>query len=100
MNTDPKTVGEPVRETPVVTGTKKLTVSTVLLDAASHSYDTTIYDDSDGKRHHGMRLGNGWIIGHGQQTGTRGAALALHEEAVEAARTKEPTTPTFPGGGF
>lgn len=100
MTTDSKTVGELVRETPIATGSRTLTVNTVLLDAATSSYDTTIYDDSQSKRHHGMRLGDDWIIGQGQQMGTRDAALALHEEAVEAARAKTPLMPTFPGGGF
>jgi hypothetical protein len=90
MNTDPKTVGTLVHETSIVANSKQLTVNTVLIDAASSSYNTTIFDDSVDKRHHGMRLGTDWIIGRGQQMGTRGAAIALHEEAVEAALNEEP----------
>jgi hypothetical protein len=84
------TVGALISETPVTTGTKKLTVSTVLIDEASSSYWTVIRDDHDDKRHHDMRLGDSWIIGRDQQMGTRHAALALHEEAVEVARIEEP----------
>ena len=90
MTIDPKTVGEPVRQTSVAADSKRLTVSTVLLDAISSSYVTTIYDDSEDKRHHGMHLGDEWIIGWGQQMGTRAAALDLHEDAVQAARTYVP----------
>lgn len=92
MNVNPKTVGEPVAETSVVTGTKKLTVSTVLLDSASSSYSTAIYDDSDDRLHHGMRLGDDWVIGWGQQMGTHAAAMDLHREALYAARTETPRT--------
>ncbi|MER6492680.1 hypothetical protein [Streptomyces griseorubiginosus] len=89
MNTDPKTVGDLVAETTVLTDTKTFTVSTVRLDVAS--YDTTVFDDSDDRRHHGMRLGNYWTVGWGQQSGTLDGALALQEEAVHAAYTEEPT---------
>jgi len=88
MNTDPRNVGELVRETPVVTDTKKFTVNTVRLDVAS--YWTTVFDDSDDKRHHGMRLGDYWIIGWDQQSGTLDGALAQHQEVLHAARTEEP----------
>jgi hypothetical protein len=90
---NPKNVGEPVAETPVITGPKQLTVSTVLLDVASSSYSTTILDDSADRRHHGMGLGDGWVIGRSQQMGTREAALDLHREALYAARTEEPWPP-------
>jgi hypothetical protein len=90
MAIDPKTVGEPVDETAVVTGVKKLTVSTVLLDPASSSYTTTVFDDSDDREHHEMRLGDDWVVGWGQQVGTRQAALDMHREAVHAARSEEP----------
>jgi hypothetical protein len=87
---DPKTVGEPVDETTVATDVKELTVSTVLLDPASSSYSTTIFDDSADRRHHEMRLGEDWVIGWGQQMGTRQAALDMHREAVHAACSEEP----------
>lgn len=89
MNTDPKTVGDLIAETAVVTDTKTFTVSTVRIDVAS--YDTRVFDDSDDKRHHGMRLGDYWIVGWGQQSGTLGGARAQHQEAVDAARNEEPT---------
>lgn len=82
------TVGDLVSETSVITDTKRLTVSTVLIDEAS--YWTVIRDDHDDKRHHDMRLSDSWIIGRDQQMGTRQAALALHDEAVETARAHEP----------
>lgn len=82
------TVGGLISETSVITDTKRLTVSTVLIDEAS--YWTVIRDDHDDKRHHDMRLGDTWIIGRDQQMGTRQAALDLHREALYAARTEEP----------
>ncbi|MCX4826908.1 hypothetical protein OG883_45560 [Streptomyces sp. NBC_01142] len=100
MNTDPRTVGELVRETHVTTPTTTLTVNTVLLHPDTSSYDTTIYDDSTGQQHHGMRLGDTWIIGWGQQMGTEAAALSLHDEAVDAARSKEPRPARNTNGDF
>jgi hypothetical protein len=88
MNADPKNVGDRIAETPVIVNNKRLTVSTVRLDVSS--YDTTIFDDSDGKQHHGMRLGDGWIIGWGQQSGTLDGAMHDHREALCAARTEQP----------
>ncbi|MGC5264111.1 hypothetical protein ACPXCO_24135 [Streptomyces cyaneofuscatus] len=90
MSIDPRTVGEPIRETPVTTSTVALTVNTVLLHPDTSSYNTTIYDDSTDQQHHGMRLGNAWIIGWGHQMGAEAAALSLHDQAVDAARTREP----------
>jgi hypothetical protein len=89
MNIDPKTVGDLIAETAVVTDTKQFTVSTVRIDVGS--YSTIVFDDSDDKRHHGMRLGNYWIVGWGQQSGTLDGALAQHQEAVDAAYTEKPT---------
>lgn len=90
MDANSKAVGTLVHETSIVADSKRLTVSTVLIDAASSSYDTTIFDDSTDKRHHGMRLGASWIVGRGQQMGTWGAAISLHKEAVAAALNEEP----------
>lgn len=82
---------EIVRQTPVVTDSKNLLVSTVRIGGGY--YDTVIFDESDDKRHAGFFLG-GYVINHSsKKAGNLDAALNDHSEALHAARTEEPFPP-------
>ena len=79
---------EIVRQTPVVTDTVNLLVSTVRIGGGY--YDTVIFDESDDKRHAGFLLG-GYVINHSsKKAGSRESAMDDHREALVAARTSEP----------
>jgi hypothetical protein len=86
-----KTLPEIVRQTPVVTDTKQLLVSTVRIGGGY--YDTVIFDESADKRYAGFFLG-GYVINHSsKKAGTREAAMDQHREALHAARTEQPFPP-------
>lgn len=81
-----------VSQTPVITGTKNLLVSTVRIGGGY--YDTVIFDESDDKRHAGMFLG-GYVINHSsRKSGSREAAMNDHRKALDAAYDEEPTAVT------
>jgi hypothetical protein len=82
---------EIVRQTPVKTGTKQLTVSTIRIKRGY--YDTVIFDDSPGKEHTGQMLGGFVIDQSSKRADTREAAMDDHREALYAARTEEPFPP-------
>jgi hypothetical protein len=88
----PTGLPEIVRQTPVITDTKNLLVSTVRIGGGY--YDTVIFDESDDKRHAGMRLGGYVINRSSERSGSREAAMNDHREALYAARTEEPTAVT------
>lgn len=86
-----RTLPDIVRQTPVVTDTKNLLVSTIRIGGGY--YDTVIFDESSDKRHAGFFLG-GYVISHSSKAaGSRNAAMDDHREAVYAARTEEPFPP-------
>lgn len=80
-----------VRQTPVATGTKQLTVSTV--QVAPRYYDTVVFDDSGDKQHDGWSIGGFVINQSSKRQPTREAAMDDHREALHAARTEEPFPP-------
>lgn len=82
---------EIVRQTPVITDTKNLLVSTVRIGGGY--YDTVVFDESSDKRHAGFFIG-GYVINHSsKKAGNREAAMDDHREALHAARTEEPFPP-------
>ncbi|MFF9624219.1 hypothetical protein [Streptomyces griseosporeus] len=82
---------EIVRQTPVITDTKNLLVSTVRIGGGY--YDTVVFDESDDKRHAGFFIG-GYVINHSsKKAGNREAAMDDHRAALHAARTEEPFPP-------
>jgi hypothetical protein len=82
---------EIVRQTPVVTDGKQLTVSTIRIKRGY--YDTVIFDESGDKRHAGFFLGGYVINKSSKKAGSREAAMDDHREALYAARTEEPFPP-------
>jgi hypothetical protein len=82
---------EIVRQTPVVTDTKDLLVSTVRIGGGY--YDTVVFDESSDKRHAGFFLGGYVINKSSKKAGNREAAMDDHREALYAARTEEPKAP-------
>ncbi|MFJ7176471.1 hypothetical protein ACIQXA_08685 [Streptomyces massasporeus] len=82
---------EIVRQTPVETDGKKLTVSTIRIKRGY--YDTVIFDDSTDKRHTGQMLAGFVIDQSSKRAETREAAMDDHREALYAARTEEPFPP-------
>jgi hypothetical protein len=88
----PTGLPEIVRQTPVITDTKNLLVSTVRIGGGY--YDTVIFDESDDKRHAGMWLGGYVLNRSSKRSGSREAAMNDHREALYAARTEEPTAVT------
>ncbi|MFE1109656.1 hypothetical protein ACFW5U_27735 [Streptomyces rochei] len=80
-----------VRQTPVVTDVKQLTVSTV--QVAPRYYDTVVFDDSTDKKHDGWFIGGFVINKSSKRRPTRDAAMDDHREALHAARTEEPFPP-------
>jgi hypothetical protein len=86
-----RTLPEVVRQTPVITDTKNLLVSTVRIGGGY--YDTVIFDESGDKRHAGFFLGGYVINKSSKKAGTREAAMDDHREALHAARTEEPFPP-------
>jgi len=82
---------EIIRQTPVVTDTKNLLVSTVRIGGGY--YDTVIFDESDDKRHAGFFLGGYVINRSSKKAGNRDAAMDDHREALLAARTEKPFPP-------
>lgn len=86
-----KRLPEIVRQTPVVTDTKDLLVSTIRIGGGY--YDTVIFDESSDKRHAGFSLG-GYVISHSSKAaGNREAAMDDHREALQAAHSEEPFPP-------
>jgi hypothetical protein len=82
-----------VRQTPVITETANLLVSTVRIGGGY--YDTVIFDESDDKRHAGMFLGGYVINSSSKKAGSREAAMADHRAAVQAAQDEEPKAVTL-----
>lgn len=82
---------EIVRQTPVVTDGKQLTVSTIRIKRGY--YDTVIFDDSSDKRHTGQMLAGFVIDQSSKRADTREAAMDDHREALYAARTEFPKAP-------
>lgn len=77
-----------VGQRPVISGAKRLTVSTIRI--AADYYDTVIFDDSPDKRHVGMLLG-GYVIDKSSRRATdRETAMDNHRKALIAARNDEP----------
>jgi len=88
-NTFPKIV----RQSPVKHGGEMaLTVSTVQI--APRYYDTVVFDDSADKRHDGWLIGGFVINKSSKRAESREAAMEQHREALYAARTETPKTPT------
>jgi len=79
---------EIVRQTPVRTDSKKLTVSTVRI--APRYYDTVVFDDSASKQHDGWLIGDYVINKSSKRADSRDEAMDQHREALRAARTSEP----------
>lgn len=78
-----------VAQRAVIAGAKQLTVSTIRI--AADYYDTVIFDDSPGKRHHGMVIG-GYVIDSSSKRATdREAGMDNHRQALIAARNETPT---------
>ncbi|GGV46254.1 hypothetical protein [Streptomyces spectabilis] len=91
MVSSPNRLPEIVRQTPVVTDTKNLLVSTVRIGGGY--YDTVIFDENSDKRHAGFFLGE-YVINRSSKTaGSRDAAMDVHREALYTARTEEPFPP-------
>lgn len=84
----PVPIPEVVRQSPVVTDSKQLTVSTVRVKRGY--YDTVIFDDSPSKQHEGWLLGGFVINKSSKRAETREAAMDQHREALYAARTEQP----------
>ncbi|MCX4697061.1 hypothetical protein [Streptomyces sp. NBC_01373] len=82
---------EIVRQTPVVTDTKNLLVSTVRIGGGY--YDTVIFDESSDKRHAGFFIGGYTINRSSKKAGNYEAALVDHREALDAAHAEEPFPP-------
>ncbi|MEU0181837.1 hypothetical protein ABZ312_11700 [Streptomyces sp. NPDC006207] len=82
---------EIVRQTPVITDTKNLLVSTVRIGGGY--YDTVVFDESADKRHAGFFLGGYVINKSSKAAGSRESAMDDHREALYAARTEEPKAP-------
>jgi hypothetical protein len=82
---------EIVRQTPVVTDTKDLLVSTVRIGGGY--YDTVVFDESSDKRHAGFFIGGFVINKSSKKAGSRESAMDDHRDAVYAARTEEPFPP-------
>lgn len=82
---------EIVRQTPIITDTKDLLVSTVRIGGGY--YDTVVFDESSDKRHAGFFIGGYVINKSSKKAGNRDAAMDDHREAVYAARTEEPFPP-------
>lgn len=91
-----------VAQTPVVTDSKQLTVSTVRVKRGY--YDTVIFDDSADKsaagkvlpshEHEGRTFGPYVIDRMNHRTATRDEAMEQHREALYAARTEQPQAVT------
>lgn len=74
---------EIVRQTPIVTDTVQLTVSTVRIRRGY--YDTVVFDDSPNRQHAGMVLAGFVIDESSKRAETREAAMDQHREALVAA---------------
>ncbi|MGA4864170.1 hypothetical protein ACPB9J_16135 [Streptomyces lavendulocolor] len=88
----PTGLPEIIQQTPVITDTKNLLVSTVRIGGGY--FDTVIFDESDDKRHAGLWLG-GYVISHSsKKSGSLDAAMDDHRKALHAAYTEEPQAVT------
>jgi hypothetical protein len=93
---------ETVRQTPIVTDTKNLLVSTVRIGGGY--YDTVIFDESNDKRHaemvlaghehEGRKYGPYVIDSTNHRASDRDEAMEQHREALYAARTESPKAAT------
>ncbi|MGW4050861.1 hypothetical protein ACWENA_08505 [Streptomyces sp. NPDC004779] len=81
-------IPEVVRQTPVVSGTRQLTVSTIRIRRGFN--ETVIFDDSAAKEHAGMLLGGFVIDSSSKSADSREAAMNQHRAAIEAAEREEP----------
>lgn len=81
-----------VRQTPVKHGDEwALVVSTI--QVGFRAYETTIFDDTTGKRLEGWLLGDRTIETSTEKASTREEAMEQHREALYAARTETPQRP-------
>jgi hypothetical protein len=86
-------ISRPVRQTPVKHGKEwSLTVSTI--QVGFRAYETTVFDDTPGKRLEGWTLGDRIIETTVDKANTREEAMDQHREALYAARTETPKPPT------
>jgi len=81
-----------VRQTPVKHGDEwALIVSTIQVGFCA--YETTVFDDTPGKRLEGWKLGGRIIETTVEKASTREEAMDQHREALHAARTETPMAP-------
>jgi hypothetical protein len=81
-----------VRQTPVKHGDEwALVVSTI--QVGFRAYETTVFDDTVGKRLEGWKLGDHTIETSVVKAVTREEAMEQHREALYAARTETPRAP-------
>ncbi len=81
-----------VRQTPVKHGDEwALLVSTI--QVGFRAYETTVFDDTAGKRLEGWMLGDRVIATSVDKANTREEAMEQHREALYAARTETPRPP-------
>ncbi|MFJ9420707.1 hypothetical protein [Streptomyces sp. NPDC101249] len=81
-----------VRQSPVKHGDEwLLVVSTV--QTGFRAYETTVFDDTPGRRLEGWKIGDRVIETTVDKANTREAAMDQHREALYEARTGTPTPP-------
>lgn len=81
-----------VRQTPVKHGNEwALTVSTI--QVGFRAYETTVFDDTPGKRLEGWVIGGRIIETTVEKASTRDEAMKQHREAMYDVRTGTPQAP-------